>query len=66
MARHLLNPSIYRDAIEKRFKAIAEFEGSGGIVSGTASWLVAHLGEGAVTDLVINAMNKALKDSDLN
>jgi hypothetical protein len=64
--RHLLDPSIYRDAIEKRFKAIVEFEGSGGIVSGTASWLVAHLGEREVADLVINAMTKALKDSGLN
>lgn len=64
--RHLLDPTIYRDPIEKRFKAIVEFEGSGGIISGTASWLLAHLGEREVAELVINAMTKALTDTGLN
>jgi hypothetical protein len=65
-SRHLLDPTIYRDPTEKRFKAIVEFEGSGGIVSGTAFWLVARLGEREVAELVINAMTKALKDAGLN
>jgi hypothetical protein len=64
--RHLLDPTTYSDAIESRFKAIVDFEGSGGIVSSTASWIIAHLGEEKVADLVVNAMKKSLKDSGLN
>jgi hypothetical protein len=64
--RHRLNPETYRDGIEKRFKAIVEFEGSGGLISGMAAWLLAHLGQGKVSDLVVKAMNDALTQAGLN
>jgi hypothetical protein len=64
--RHLLNPGIYRDAVERRFDRIARFEGRSGLLSSALALIIAHLGEGKVGDLVVNAMNKALKDSSLN
>jgi len=64
--RHLLNPTAYRDAVERRFGRIAEFEGRSGILSRTVALIIAHLGEGKVSDLVVNAMNKALTDAGLN
>lgn len=60
-----LDPEIYRDAIEKRFKAIVEFEGSGGVISSTLSWILAHFGEGKVADFAIKAMKNALTDAGL-
>jgi hypothetical protein len=64
--RHLLNPAIYRDAVERRFSRIAEFEGRSGILSSAVALIIAHLGQGKVGDLVVNAMNKALADAGLN
>jgi hypothetical protein len=64
--RHLLNPAIYRDAVERRFGRIAQFEGRSGILSSALALIIAHLGEGKVGDLVVNAMNKALTDAGLN
>lgn len=56
-----LDPEIYRDAIEERFKAIVEFEGSSGLVSRIGSWLIAHLGESSVADFIIGKMTDSLK-----
>jgi hypothetical protein len=64
--RHQLNPAIYRDAVERRFRRIAEFEGRSGVLSTAVALIIAHLGEGKVGDLVVNAMNKALTDAGLN
>ena len=64
--RHLLNPAIYRDAVERRFEGIARFEGRSGLLSSVVALIIAHLGGGKVGDLVVNAMNKALKDAGLN
>ena len=64
--RHALDPETHRDAIEKRFKAVVEYEGSGGLVSSAAAWILAHVGEGKVGDLAINAMKKALADAGLS
>ena len=64
--RHLLNPAIYRDEVERRFRRITEFEGRSGILSTAVALTIAHLGEGKVGDLVVNAMNKALTDAGLN
>jgi hypothetical protein len=63
--RHLLDPTIYREGIEKRFEAIAKFEGRSGIVSSAVSLIIAHLGEAKVVDFVVNAMKKALIDAGL-
>ena len=64
--RHLFNPAIYRDEVERRFRRITEFEGRSGILSTAVALIFAHLGEGKVGDLVVNAMNKALTDAGLN
>jgi hypothetical protein len=64
--RHLLNPAIYKDAVERRFERIVEFEGRSGLLSSVVTLIIAHLGEGKVGDFVVNAMNKALRDSGLN
>jgi hypothetical protein len=64
--KHALDPETYRDAIEKRFKAILEFEGSDGVISSSFSWILAHLGEEKVADFAINAMKKALDDAGLS
>jgi hypothetical protein len=64
--RHQLNPAIFRDAVERRFRRIAEFEGRSGVLSTAVALIIAHLGEGKVGDLVVNAMNKALTDAGLN
>ena len=64
--RHFLNPAIYKDAIERRFAKIAEFEGKSGILSSAVALIIVHLGEAKVGDFVVNAMNKALKDSGLS
>jgi hypothetical protein len=64
--RHQLDPEIYKDAIEKRFKAIVEFEGGSRIVSAVISLLVAHVGEDKVADFIINAMHKYLKNVGLS
>ena len=63
--KHQLNPDSYHEAIENRFKAAVEFEGSGGAISSTLAWLIAHFGEDKVADLAINKMKQALKDADL-
>src|SRR6516165_5843519 len=54
--RHLLNPAIYRDEVERRFRRVAEFEGRSGILSTAVALIIAHLGEGKVGDLVVNAI----------
>ena len=54
--RHLLNPAIYRDEVERRFRRIAEFEGRSGVLSSAVALIIAHLGEGKVGDLVVNAI----------
>jgi hypothetical protein len=64
--KHLLDPVIYRDPVERRFKAIAQFEGASGIVSRAVALIIAHLEEEKVGDFVVNAMNKALRDAGLN
>jgi hypothetical protein len=64
--RHQLNPAIYRDTVERRFRRIAEFEGRSGVLSTAVALIIAHLGEGKVGDLVVNAMNEALTDVGLN
>src|SRR5262249_41157141 len=51
--RHVLDPDLYRRAIEKRFEAIVEFEGKGGLISGVVSWIVAHVGDDRVADFAI-------------
>ena len=55
-----------RDEVERRFRRITEFEGRSGILSTAVALIIAHLGEGKVGDLVVNAMNKALTDAGLN
>jgi hypothetical protein len=64
--RHQLDPGIYEEAIESRFKAIVEFEGSSGILSSAAAWFLAHFGESKVADFVINQMKKALSEAGLD
>ncbi len=64
--RHALDPEIYRTAIEDRFKAIVEFEGSGGVISSSLAWIVSHFGESKVADFAINAMKKALDEAGLS
>jgi hypothetical protein len=64
--RHALDPETFRDAIENRFKAIVEFEGSGGVISSSLSWVLAHFGEAKVADFAIKAMKKALNDAGLS
>lgn len=63
--RNMLDPGIYRDAIEQRFKAAVEFEGNGGFLSGAAAWLLAHAGEDFVADYAEKAMKQALVDAKL-
>jgi hypothetical protein len=63
--RHALDPSIYHEAIEDRFKAAVEFEGGPGIVSSAAAWLLAHVGDNLVADYAVKTMKKALEDAGL-
>jgi hypothetical protein len=64
--KHALDPEIYRDDIENRFKAIVEFEGKGGTISSSLAWILAHVGESSVADFAINAMKRALSDAGLS
>jgi hypothetical protein len=64
--RHALDPEIYREPIERRFKAIVEAEGSGGLVSHTVLWLLGHFGERKLADLLVGAMKDALKEAGLD
>ena len=63
--RHKLDPNIYHDAIEERFKAVVEFEGKGGVISSSLAWLLAHALEDTVAKMAIGAMQKALDAADL-
>jgi hypothetical protein len=63
--KHQLNPDSYHEAIEARFKAAVEFEGSAGAVSSSLAWIIAHFGENTVANLAVNKMKQALKDADL-
>jgi hypothetical protein len=63
--KNALDPSIYRDGIEKRFAGLIEKELSSGPLSSVLAWIVAQVGEGKVADLAINAMNDALKTWNL-
>jgi hypothetical protein len=58
--RGKLDPESYRDAVESRFRALVEYEGAGGFLSGIATWALAHLGQKKIADIIINAMNVAL------
>src|SRR6516162_1330049 len=40
--RHLLNPAVYRDAVERRFARIAQFEGRSGALSSVVALIIAH------------------------
>jgi len=64
--RHQLDPEIYRDAIEARFKAVLEYEGSSGILTAGVSWLAAHLGERGLADFAIDQIKKALASAGLS
>ncbi len=61
-----LDPESYRDAIEARFRALVEYEGSGGLLSGIAAWAVAHLGQKSIADLIITSMKTALGEWKLS
>ncbi|HTV90882.1 MAG TPA: patatin-like phospholipase family protein [Stellaceae bacterium] len=63
--RHQLDPKIYADAIEARFKGIVESEG-GGLIGSSIAWLVAQLGEAKAADLVISRMTQALTAAGLD
>jgi hypothetical protein len=60
-----LDPEQYRDAIEKRFRAIFELELSGSLVRSVLSWVGAHATQGQAADYVIGAMRAYLKKADL-
>jgi len=64
--KNKLNPESYRDAIEARFDAIVKYEGEGGILDKIAAWVVAHLGQTSVADLVVKAMQSALAEWHLD
>lgn len=64
--RYALDPETWRQPIEKRFKAIVEFEGSGGVVTSSVGWVLAHFGERRVADVAVKAMNSALADAGLS
>jgi hypothetical protein len=61
-----LKPEDFRDAIETRFKSLVEAEGSGNVLSSVAAWLVAHLGQGKIADLIISKMRDALNAAGLS
>ncbi len=63
--KNALNPEIFRSGIETRFAALIEKELSSGPLSSVLAWIVAHVGEGKVADLAINAMHDALKTWNL-
>ena len=64
--KHMLNPEDFRSAIEDRFSAIIEAEGSGGLVSSVAAWFLARMGEGKVADLVVGRMKQSLDEWGLS
>jgi hypothetical protein len=61
-----LDPAIYRDAIERRFKGLVDTGVTGGLLTTLVTWLVDHLGEGAVADFVIGKIKQALDAADLS
>ena len=60
-----LDPEIYRDPIEKRFRRIVESELSGSWFRRLLSIIGAHAAQAPVTDAIINAMQDYLKKSEL-
>jgi hypothetical protein len=63
--KHKLDFADYGDLIEERFRKIAEYEGSAGLVSGTVAWLLAHFGQRSLTDLVSDTAKNWLNQSGL-
>jgi hypothetical protein len=60
-----LDPEQYRDAIEKRFRAIFELELSGSLVRSVLSWVGARATQAQAADYVIGAMRAYLKKAGL-
>lgn len=60
-----LNPEIYRDTIEARFRAIFETELSGGPLKSALGFIGAHTTQKYVADYVINGMKSYLAKADL-
>jgi hypothetical protein len=60
-----LDPERYRDAIEKRFRAIFELELSGSLVRSVLSWVGAHATQRQAADYVIGAINAYLQKAGL-
>ena len=63
--KNALDPTRYHSAIEARFKLLLEKEVGTGPLSSVLAWLVATVGEGKVADVVVAAMQTALKERDL-
>lgn len=64
--RRKLDPEIYRDAIEHRFRAILRAASPRPLTWQVAGIVAGHLSEGFVADKVIEVMNDYLKKAELD
>ena len=60
-----LDPEQFRDAIERRFRAIFETELSGSVVRSVLGWVGAHATQKQAADYVIGAMRAYLQQAGL-
>jgi patatin-like phospholipase len=60
-----LDPERYRDAIDRRFRAIFETELSGGPIRSVLAWLAAHATQRSVADYVLDMMKRYLAEAGL-
>jgi hypothetical protein len=60
-----LDPERYRDAIDRRFRAIFETELSGGPIRSVLGWLAAHATQRSVADYILGLMKNYLAEARL-
>jgi hypothetical protein len=60
-----LDPERYREAIERRFRAIFETELSGGPLRSVLGWIAAHAAQASVADYVLGMMKDYLVEAHL-
>ena len=60
-----LDPGIFRDGIEARFRALVNAGLTGGVGQNVAAWLIETFANGAAADYIIGLMKTALGNSKL-